>query len=463
MPAARRFSALCALLALSCNGSTPSKKSTPDTPTLEGGSARWIQSFVGPGHPAIHDVALVGGATVVVGTFQDTLAIADSKLRGEASDDVFVARFDADGALTWARAWSGPGIDVARAVAADPSGNLFVAGTFERALTIGVTTLEAAVSPDLFVAKLTSAGTPEWAVRMGGPGSAQVHDLATAADGGVIVVGFYDVVFEADGIESIPSAGMQDGFVVKLSADGVVKWARTVGGTTTDYAKAVAVNSRGDVVVSGQFRGEARLGDQRLRGTGARTDLFLATLAGDTGEPIWARSFGGGGADGGDALAIDDGDNLIVAGRFEKTAVFGGSPLEPKGGFDVFVAKYNAAGDHVWSRRLGGTGADTVTGLAVAGHTILVAGEFEGRGQFGGEPLVSAGRHDGFLAKYSAAGAPIWTRRFGGDGQDQLDAVAMGPEGDAAVVGSYHHEATFGDRTLKAADIYEPVLLRLMP
>lgn len=465
MHAARRSSARLGALVLvvSC-GPSPSRDTTVDTPPLEAGAALWTQQLAGAGYPSARDVAFDGGGNIVIaGSFQDELTIADSKLTGAGLDDIFAARFDGDGQLLWAHGWGGDGIDGAHALGVGPDGAIWLAGPFERTLALGDAELTARANPDVFVARLSPAGKVELAVQLTGTGTAQVDDLAVTADGGAVLVGFFDGTLAVAGLEPLASAGMQDGYVAKLARDGTPQWAFAIGGATTDYAKAVAVNSRGDVIATGQFRGEAKLGAATLRSAGAQTDIFLTTIDAETGTPIWTKSFGGGGTDGAYAVAVDDGDNVIVAGRFDKAALFGSSPLEPEGGFDVFLAKYNAAGDHIWSRRLGGPGADNVTDVAIAGHVILVTGEFEGRARFGGDPLESAGRHDGFFAKYSAAGAPVWARRFGGEGQDQLDAVAMTADGAAAAVGAFHHSAEFGDTKLTATGIYEPVLLRVTP
>lgn len=77
------------------------------------------------------------------------------------------------------------------------------------------------------------------------------------------------------------------------------------------------------------------------------------------------------------SIAVDGAGNAIVTGTFQGTASFGGSALTSEGATEVFVAKYGAAGTHVWSMRLGGWNDDGGMGVATdaSGH-VGVTGYF---------------------------------------------------------------------------------------
>jgi len=90
---------------------------------------------------------------------------------------------------------------------------------------------------------------------------------------------------------------------------------------------------------------------------------------------------------------------------------------------------------HRWSHRAGDTGTDAANGVAVdiRGHTV-VAGSFEGTIDLGNGPLISAGGTDVFVVLYDDDGAPVWSRRFGGPGNDAAYGVVTG----ATYLGSYN-------------------------
>jgi hypothetical protein len=92
--------------------------------------------------------------------------------------------------------------------------------------------------------------------------------------------------------------------------------------------------------------------------------------------------------------------NVLVAGRFEGTIDFGGGPLASLGVGDVFVAKLDTDGGHLWSKRFGNASDEAAAGVATdSAGNVLVAGHFDGAIDFGGGPLNNAGGGDVFVVK----------------------------------------------------------------
>ncbi|WP_434420241.1 hypothetical protein [Nannocystis pusilla] len=100
-----------------------------------------------------------------------------------------------------------------------------------------------------------------------------------------------------------------------------------------------------------------------------------------------------------DILADPDG-NLLVAGRLWSVADFGGGPVQSCGPEDAFIAKYGPTGDLLWLRTYGDEYEQRARGLALAPDgDILVTGSFRGQIDLGGGPFASAGYDDVFLAR----------------------------------------------------------------
>jgi len=159
-----------------------------------------------------------------------------------------------------------------------------------------------------------------------------------------------------------------------------------------------------------------------------------------TGEYTWQLSFGGPMLSDNAivwATATDSSRNVVIVGEMQGSVNFGGSTLVSAGPErDVFVARYSSAGAHLWSKRFGSTGTDVGYGVGVgSGGNDYVAGTFSGTVNFGGSPLVSAGNSDIFTAKYSSAGAHVWSKRIGGTGNDLADAIAQGHDASTPVTG----------------------------
>lgn len=170
------------------------------------------------------------------------------------------------------------------------------------------------------------------------------------------------------------------------------------------------------------------------------------------GSAIWVKGFGGSLKDSGSAGAVDTNGNIIVAGYFKGTANFGtpdnthpATDLVSSGTADMFLAKYNTAGQHLWSYRFGGTSDETVTAIALdASGNIFVAGYYvSGTANFGGSTFTSKldiygqSSYDAFIAKYSPSGQHLWSYSFGGANIDGFNCLAVDSQGNVVVAGTF--------------------------
>jgi hypothetical protein len=138
-------------------------------------------------------------------------------------------------------------------------------------------------------------------------------------------------------------------------------WSSGFGGTGNDFGYAVAYDSSGDLIVTGEVGPGVNLGGGVLPCTGSRNPVLAKFTA--AGAHMWSQCFAGGlGSGGGTAVAVDPNGNILVTGNLYGTVDFGGGPLTSAGGFDIFVAQYTATGAHMWSKRFGGTTADAMVG-----------------------------------------------------------------------------------------------------
>lgn len=199
-------------------------------------------------------------------------------------------------------------------------------------------------------------------------------------------------------------------------AGGGYRWATEFGGPLVpDTGQAAAFDDDGNVYITGDFQGSTDFGGRTLTSVGYR-DVFVAKYGPD-GSPRWSRSFGGIFDDTGKAISVDKNGDVLVTGVFLKTADLGGDPLVSAGGYDVFVAKYSgSSGAHLWSMRVGGAADDRVTALTVdLRGDLTIGGQFKGVVDFGNGPVPNANVYaQGFLAKYQGTdGGFVWAKRLG--------------------------------------------------
>ncbi|MFO0601899.1 MAG: SBBP repeat-containing protein [Polyangiales bacterium] len=390
------------------------------------------------------------GNTVAAGAFRGVLRLAGmAPLTSEGASDVVVLSLSPDGSIRWARRLGGPGTDAANAVGLDPAGNVYVVGSFTAMMDFGMGPIPASGESDAFVVSYTSAGAPRWSRTFGGDGPDAAFAVAVDAQGPYVagtVRGRVD--FGAGPTTGSPSA---EAFVAALDLEGSPRWTRRFGPvsprTGSAAAYGVAVAPDGAVAMVGFFQGAIDVGADVLASAG-NYDMLIASLSA-TGAPRWSRRVGAASVDWAQAVAVDPAGNLFVTGYYQGTVDFGGGASTAVSGTDGFVVSYTAGGGHRWWRRFGGgTGYfGTATGYGVradAAGNVVVGGLFAGNVDFGNGLRTSAGLGDAFLASYTNAGTPRWSRRFGGAREDAVRAIAL--DGSAAVyaVGSFDVTVDFG-------------------
>ncbi|MCP4247816.1 MAG: hypothetical protein GY778_12275, partial [bacterium] len=158
--------------------------------------------------------------------------------------------------------------------------------------------------------------------------------------------------------------------------------------------------------------------------------LFVCAAA-RAQDLIWSHAYGG---------AEDD---FAYAGQTTSDGGFvvcGGTRSFGAGDMDVYLLKTDAAGDTLWTRTFGGVGYEMVWSVVeVAGGDFLLAGETSSLG---------AGGRDVYLLRIDDGGDTVWTRTYGGSGDDRAESVIQAPSGAIIVAGMTE---SFG---AGAADIY---------
>ena len=212
-------------------------------------------------------------------------------------------------------------------------------------------------------------------------------------------------------------ASPKDAYVAMYSTNGEYQWSQAFGDAGTVLPSGIGVDSGDNVYITGQFSGTVNFGGSDLVSAGGN-DTFLAKFN-SAGTHQWSKRFGEvSTGEGGFSLVIDSGNNVIIGGYFSGTVNFGGSNLTSAGGTDAYIAKFNSAGTHQWSFRFGDAQNQSIEGLSTTPTDLYATGYFYGAVNFGGSNLTSAGQSDVFLVKFNSSGVHQWSQRFGGTSYD---------------------------------------------
>lgn len=176
----------------------------------------------------------------------------------------------------------------------------------------------------------------------------------------------------------------------------------------------------------------------------------LCDLDGRCSGTAWATAYGNGSDTSALDIATDDRLHSYVGGTFSGSMTFGEAQHVAVGLGDGYAIETGPTGELLWSTVVSGPGYDDVAGVAVAPNgDILLGGTFTGDLKLLGVTRgTSRGDSDGYVAKLSRSHELLWVNQIGGAGRDRVDALAVDSSGSVLVIGRYSGELTVGQEQL---------------
>ena len=311
----------------------------------------------------------------------DNFTYSVSGAGGSSEAVVYVIVIGPQGTVSWVKhaGFFGRGIATLQDGTTFVTGTFLGSATFG-AGEPNATTLLSAGSHDIFLAKYNPDGSLAFAKRAGGTGHPRNLDadtgldIAVLPDGTSFVVGIYygTAVFGIGEINetTLISAGQTDFFVARYNPNGTLAWVRSAGGLSDyEYARGVAILPDGSSLVTGEFEQTAIFepggpNETHLTVASGFNNIFIARYNSD-GSLAWARKDGvTNSASGGNDIGVLPDGSIRVAGYFAGTATFGegettavtvSSPPHPAGGYYSagFVAAYDSDGAFEWVKGIG--------------------------------------------------------------------------------------------------------------
>ncbi|MBL7798333.1 MAG: hypothetical protein JNJ90_17695 [Saprospiraceae bacterium] len=433
------------------------------------GNYLWAKNVGSTGNDIGYGIALGSGGNVyVTGEFTGTAdfdpGAGTANLNpGKNTTDAFALSLSPAGNYNWAINWgqydTRPSGMTCLGIARDASGNVYATGYFDGENVDfdpgpGIAGLTSSASTSsLFIVKYDASGNYIWAKAIVGTNAVRGEGIAVDAGGNVYVAGGFYGTADFDpgpGTANLNSGfGGVDAFIAKYDASGNYLWAGNIGGESVDIAYGIALDAGGNVCVTGFFNDMADFdpgaGLAILASQQGDVDIFIAKYD-PSGNYLWAKNVGGTSDDYGLGIAVDASDNIHITGYYYLTSDFdpdaGTANLTSTGLSDIFIAKYNASGNYVWAKSMGGDNFDQGHDLVIDGSgNAYLTGSFRETADFdpgaGTANRISAGGDDIFIAKYSASGNYIWAKGIGGGDTDNGTGLALDGEGNLYLTGTF--------------------------
>ena len=421
------------------------------------------------------NVTQIGGTAIdadsnyyVTGGFTDMIDFGTTTLTSSNGYDFYVAKFDKEHNLLWARTARGMltlpenlAIEGGLTIAVDGTGACYVGGAFVKSMSFldetgnVITELtdgreDSTINFEMFIAKYNSSGDLLWA-KGGNSGSTGITDSLSTGLNSVT-----SIILDADdnpyiggaysganllGKSVIPQGGT-DFFIASLNpSTGNTVWAKLVGTPNDDAVLSLSMDSNGYINVLGSM-GEGILvfpdGQTYDRNINGSEETFVIGFD-INGEWYFAVFLGGSQDVIGNDIDSDPEGNIYVTGEFRGTLEVDSTALPPNsegivlnstGEFsDGFVGKSDLDGYVLWAKRFGGNtftkGRRIVVDEQGNSYVLGVFTDFVVFDEESGNPdtLFSNSLADMFVAKYDTDGKFQWAKQIDGSGTEGLDLL----------------------------------------
>lgn len=350
----------------------------------------------------------------------------------------------------WVFGAGGADHDKTRGVTFDRDGNVFLASECVGDAVFGDKRHQTAGGMDMCLAKLDPAGRVLWVGSFGGGKTDRAYGVATDATGNAYVTGHFESTDAVVDGKTVPNAGSYDVFTAKFAPDGRLLWVQTAGGSGYDYGHGIAVDPRGDVVVTGAVQGPAAFGEQRIEGNGKGNAIFCAKYDA-AGKLLWLRTSAGNVSGSGHGIAVDAAGNIYVGGNASGQGTFGKVAVEAKTQA-ALALKLAPDGEAVWVGLVPGTPSALYHEITCdSSGRVWGVGMFKGSVNVAGRTLQGDGTKDyeGLIVHLDAEGRPQWAEHLHGPGTDYCLGVATDDRGTCYVCGDFTADTVLAGQSLK--------------
>jgi hypothetical protein len=350
-------------------------------------------------------------------------------------------------APVWATGPTGAGSDWGRDITLDSSRNVYVTGYDTSGLIYGKGSIADEGGIGMFLLKYNNAGVAQWGVGPTGAGDDYGRSVAVDSFGNIYVTGYDTSGLNFGGGITVADEVGTGVFVVKYNSTGVVQWATEPTGAGDDQGRDIALDPSGNVYVTGYHTSGLDFGGGITVADEGGTGIFVVKYN-SAGVAQWATGPTGAGNDYGYGIAVDSSSNVYVTGSDVSGLTFGGGmSVADEAGDGLYLVKYNSVG--VVQFATGPTGAGNEHGQSVVvdpSGNIYVDGYHTLGMNFGGGITIADEGGDGiFLVKYSSAGVAQWASGPTGAGNDEAYGMTVDASSNVYLTGYQDLSVNFGN------------------
>jgi len=325
--------------------------------------------------------------------------------------------------------------------------NLYACGRFSEVLSKTGDSVKNIANKewDVFVSQFNNNGDILWYKQHKGLFFDIANDIAVDTSGNIYVTGCFTDAIDIDGTK-LESNGQTDIFIAKYNNTGKLVWVQNFGGDGYDMGESITCDNRGNIYVCGYFSDMFRSQNQLFKSEGL-TDAFIAKY--DTsGRLAWMQQAGGNLKDEAKAVTVSNDNNIYVTGCFGGSAIFQKQDiLLSKGDWDIFTAKYNDKGKLIWVKPIGDEYYDkSYSTITDNDENIYICGNINVDNEY--SYITSDVSLNIFVAKYDKSGKQLWLNNIDGSDYDRANDIALDDSNNIYITGSFKKHVKIGDSVI---------------
>lgn len=389
------------------------------------------------------------GQFYLAGEFLDTTQFGDKMLISSGGTDIFLVKHTEEGVPVWANRIGAADYDFVQKIITDADGNVIITGYFYGSTQIGPDHYTSYGSQDIFIAKYDPEGAFLWSFRAGGPTADYVTGLALDADQNLVINGyFYDEISFGD--TTLIASSSSDIYLAKFDAGGELLWATTAGGSSSDQSRSASCDPEGNILLSGSFYYDITLGDTTLS-TMDPVGVVIARYL-PNGQLDRAFQLDGTYLTPEVYVEAGQEGDFYISGNFSELLIFGSNTFDAgQFNQDIFIAKYNASCDLQWARHAYSAASDQVMGIDIdLNDNAYLTGHFLDTIYFEQLTLpytLCCGSREIFIVKYSAAGDVLWGQQISGI-RASVQSLALNSQDELLLSGLFTEDVILGNLKL---------------
>jgi hypothetical protein len=429
----------------------------------------WAKSIGGNQSDYSHDITcdIQGNAIITGDFFSTTLTLGAITLNNSGtSSSIFIAKYDSAGNILWAKCAGGIGTSQSLSITSDNIGNSYITGYFFGDTiyfgNIALTNISNSYA-DIFITKYDASGNEIWAKSIGSKSMDCGKGISVDGNCNIYITGYSNDTITF-GLDTLTGQGF---FLAKYDSSGNILWAKHSSGNCNDIGVSVKPQGNNYVYLTGNFdygilRFDSTIYLENTNSCidGCRTDIFVAKYD-SNGNFLWARKIGGDEIDMVNDITVDIYENLYVAGDFcspvlnfdsnylINTNIYGC----PQFCSDLFIAKYDSAGNVKWLKNADGFNSDHISSVITdKDANVYTTGNFVSASLAFDSIILSnssIGWEEIFIAKFDSTGNTLWAKQVGGSKTDCGAGIAIDSNNNIYTTGEFTSPSiSFGSTTL---------------